>query len=650
MAVMPYEGLYVGLPVLFNPSGRWLGRNHTGLNQTELSVSRDLRHWDRVANRDVFIGVLPWDGEVYDTSQMLPCGRPVVREDLGEIWVYYNACRFRCHRKERDESYAKYFEDLSALCLAKIRLDGFVSLDADAKGTLVTAPFALDRGGLYVNVDADRGELRAEVVDAETFDAVPGLAMSDCDAVRDDDPGAAANVGRAERPRPRQAGEAALRAQPREAVRLLDGGAGLASKPPRHPKEARGMPKQVDNRRYTVAVEKDVRVPMRDGTILRADVYHPEGKGRYPTIVTRTAYNKSRIDTRYYEERGYSLAERGYTFVAQDIRGTYASEGDFFPCTFRRDHHDTEDGYDTIEWAARLPWSTGKVGTVGSSYDGWTQWELAHARPPHLAAMMPQAIAASTLDQEMSGVLRLGQSLQWFIVNLAPDQIARDDEPWGPRNWDDSRRLFNERDRDKWTWFLPLMEIPDHAMHGLGHHWRKWLGERGTGQLRLPHQAAQNRGAGLHHHLLVRPAGQRPQALQRNVRERRLRDGPRPDADHGRPVEAHRHRLRAHGRQGRLRAGGGAGLLPGRRAVVRPLAQRRGHRARRCAAGRSYSSWAPTAGGTRTSGRCPRRATPTTTSTATGMPGPSPATGCCRGKLRMKALPTSTTTTRATLS
>ena len=119
------------------------------------------------------------------------------------------------------------------------------------------------------------------------------------------------------------------------------------------------------------------------------------------------------------------------------------------------------------------------MGTVGSSYDGWTQWELAHAKPPHLAAMMPQAIAASTLDQEMSGVLRLGQSLQWMIVNLAPDQIARDDEPWGPRDWDESKRLFNERDRDKWTWFLPLMEIPDHAMHGLGHHWRKWLGERG---------------------------------------------------------------------------------------------------------------------------------------------------------------------------
>ena len=239
------------------------------------------------------------------------------------------------------------------------------------------------------------------------------------------------------------------------------------------------MTRQIEKKSYSVAVEKDIAVPMRDGTVLRGDVYHPDNKGRYPTIVTRTAYNKSRIDTRYYEERGRNLAERGYTFVAQDIRGTYASEGDFFPCTFRGDHHDTEDGYDTIEWAASLPWSTGKVGTVGSSYDGWTQWELGHAKPPHLTAMMPQAIAASTLDQEMSGVLRLGQSLQWMVVNLAPDQIVRDDEPWGPRTWDDAKQLFTERDRNKWTWFLPLMEIPDEAMYGVGHHWRKWLGERG---------------------------------------------------------------------------------------------------------------------------------------------------------------------------
>ena len=109
MTVMPYEGLYVAFPVLFNPAGALPPPrgNHNGVNQTELAVSRDLRDWKRVANRDLFLGVLPWDGEVYDTSQILTCGRPVVREDLGEIWVYYNACRFRSWSDQHDESYAR---------------------------------------------------------------------------------------------------------------------------------------------------------------------------------------------------------------------------------------------------------------------------------------------------------------------------------------------------------------------------------------------------------------------------------------------------------------------------------------------------------------------------------------------------------------
>lgn len=238
--------------------------------------------------------------------------------------------------------------------------------------------------------------------------------------------------------------------------------------------------KETNKKTYGVVEEKNVSALMRDGTTLKADIYRPDAQGRFPTIVTRTAYNKARSDNPYYKNRGLNLAARGYVYVAQDIRGTYASEGDFYPCTFRADHHDTEDGYDTIEWAASLPWSTGKVGTVGSSYDGWTQWELAHARPPHLEAMIPQAISASTLDQEMSGVLRLGQSLRWMAVNLAPDQIVRDNIENAPRTWAEAGELFAERDRNKWTWFLPLMEIPDDAMYGLSHHWGKWLADRGT--------------------------------------------------------------------------------------------------------------------------------------------------------------------------
>jgi hypothetical protein len=94
MAVLPYEGLYVGFPALFNPAGAIPPpqMNHTGLNQTELTVSRDLRRWDRVCDRALFLDVEEWNGTNYGTAQTLPCGQPIVCED--EIRIY--ACgRYR---------------------------------------------------------------------------------------------------------------------------------------------------------------------------------------------------------------------------------------------------------------------------------------------------------------------------------------------------------------------------------------------------------------------------------------------------------------------------------------------------------------------------------------------------------------------------
>ena len=191
MAIMPYEGLYIGFPVLLNPSGSWLGKNQTGVNQTELAVSRDLRTWSRVANRDLFLDVLPWDGETYDTAQVIPCGTPIVREDLGQIWVYYDTCRFRARKDDVAEEHRKYFdEDLNAVAVAKVRLDGFVSLDADKRGTLLTRPFDLEGGRLVVNADASAGRIAAEVVDALTGDPVAGLSEGDCVPVGGDSLGA----------------------------------------------------------------------------------------------------------------------------------------------------------------------------------------------------------------------------------------------------------------------------------------------------------------------------------------------------------------------------------------------------------------------------------------------------------------------------
>ena len=230
-------------------------------------------------------------------------------------------------------------------------------------------------------------------------------------------------------------------------------------------------------RSFSVSVEADVGAEMRDGTVLRADVYRPDAPGTYPVLLQRTPYSK---DGENCVEQGHRLAERGYVVVQQDVRGRYRSDGEFQPGFFSADHRDAEDGYDTVEWAAGLPWSTGKVGTFGGSYCGWTQWELAHTRPPHLAAMIPSAIAANLLDREMSGVLRLGRILWWSVNTLAPDVRRRLRDESGPTTTDEAERLYLERDRNKWLWHLPLAEIPDEILSGVGRHWRRWLADHAS--------------------------------------------------------------------------------------------------------------------------------------------------------------------------
>jgi predicted acyl esterase len=109
-----------------------------------------------------------------------------------------------------------------------------------------------------------------------------------------------------------------------------------------------------------VAVESNVEMIARDGVILRADVYHPKGSEKYPALVCRTPYQKL---TPRYVETATDLAARGYCVVMQDFRGRYASDGDYeWMWRERTETHDTEDGYDTVEWAAKLEWSDGRVG------------------------------------------------------------------------------------------------------------------------------------------------------------------------------------------------------------------------------------------------------------------------------------------------
>ena len=133
-------------------------------------------------------------------------------------------------------------------------------------------------------------------------------------------------------------------------------------------------------------------VPMRDGVKLATEVYRPAGAGTYPVIMLRSPYNGYVYSHTELHASAPScknaamlaMAARGYVVINQDVRGTFRSEGKFVPVI-----HESDDGYDAIEWAARQPWSTGKVGMMGGSYLAVTQWQAAIKRPPHLVTIVP---------------------------------------------------------------------------------------------------------------------------------------------------------------------------------------------------------------------------------------------------------------------
>ena len=130
-----------------------------------------------------------------------------------------------------------------------------------------------------------------------------------------------------------------------------------------------------------VSVENNLEMVARDGVTLRADVYHPNDSNKYPSLVCRTPYNKM---TPRYVETATDLASRGYCVVVQDFRGRYASDGNYeWMWRERSETHDSEDGYDTIEWLNRQDWCNGRIGMWGASYFGATQWQAA-AEKPHI--------------------------------------------------------------------------------------------------------------------------------------------------------------------------------------------------------------------------------------------------------------------------
>jgi len=200
--------------------------------------------------------------------------------------------------------------------------------------------------------------------------------------------------------------------------------------------------------RHEISIEKNVPATMRDGTVLRADVYHPRAPGRFPALLQRTPYSKN--PARAVGEFS-ALAGRGFVVVIQDTRGRYMSDG------VARPHDEAQDGFDTIAWVAQLPYVNGKVGMYGGSYLASTQLLAATLKPPALVALFPASSYASRYDMVFQGgAFYLSDGLGWNLDQavdvrrrMLRPQVDRD----GPAGLNDAEsKLF----REQWLRQVPL--------------------------------------------------------------------------------------------------------------------------------------------------------------------------------------------------
>jgi uncharacterized protein len=195
----------------------------------------------------------------------------------------------------------------------------------------------------------------------------------------------------------------------------------------------------------------DAGVPMRDGVRLSMDVYLPPGDEPVPAVLVRTPYNNSDV---YYTDQARFFTQHGYAFAVQDCRGRFDSEG-----TFRPWFSEPDDGFDTQEWVGTQPWCDGRVGTIGSSYDGATQWLAAPLANSHLRAMVPAVVPSDywAQDHYVGGAFAHGLNLSWAVRNAARSR----------------RELTPLEITDLW-WHLPL--ATGDAAAGTDIPWyREWL-------------------------------------------------------------------------------------------------------------------------------------------------------------------------------
>jgi putative CocE/NonD family hydrolase len=189
-------------------------------------------------------------------------------------------------------------------------------------------------------------------------------------------------------------------------------------------------------RDHKLIVEKDVPVPMRDGTILYADVFRPDTSERVPAIMNTSVYQKDKpwIPPADLEEPANPhmnwetvnpewWCPRGYACVRLDSRGAGKSPGASEPSSIQ----EAVDFYDAIEWIAKRPWCSGSIGLLGISYHASSQWRVAKLQPPSLKAIMPwEGRADQYRDQAYhGGIFAMGFIGNWWLTHTAHHLLGR---------------------------------------------------------------------------------------------------------------------------------------------------------------------------------------------------------------------------------
>jgi len=208
-------------------------------------------------------------------------------------------------------------------------------------------------------------------------------------------------------------------------------------------------PGAVSDSQYAIAEDTAVFMKTRDGARLVSYIARPVGNGPFGVVLQRTPY------TRILHPAGRYWASRGYIFVAQHVRGRDISDGKDFG-----DYDtDVQDGYDAVEWAAKLPGANGRVGLIGHSDEGRLAWYAAVSAPPHLAAIAP---SAATGDP-------------WRIVPYEDMVFSPINVAWACLMRARTLQSINDLDIGAALKHLPLSDLPQQLGCGDVALWDRWI-------------------------------------------------------------------------------------------------------------------------------------------------------------------------------